>query len=235
MPSVAAGPARVPSVRESRNQEWVMMYAAGLSCERIAELCRVSRAAVFAHIQEHATIDPGLRNRHQTRAEDPVARRWNTTYQALKRFVDRTDWWPVSGTDGTEGELALWIAEQRRRHRRGLLSEDRIILLDAAGPWQLSSRALADEQRWWTRLKEAATNRRETGRWPRWRNPDNEQERVLGVWIHGQRQQLTRALLTDDKLAALNENLPGWSERRQPGRPADSTSRANRSGPADGG
>ena len=187
---MAARPGQEPLVRESRNQEWVMMYAAGLSCERIAELCKVSRAAVFAHIQQQTAIDPGLRVRHRTRAEDPGARRWNATFQALRSFVGRTGRWPVSGTDGTEGELTLWIAEQRRRHRRGLLSEDRITRLDAAGPWRLSSRALADEDRWWTRLQEAATYRSETGRWPRWRNPANEHERVLGVWIHDQRQQL---------------------------------------------
>ena len=91
-----------------------MMYDAGLSCERIAALCKVSRAAVFAHVQEQAAIDPGLRTRRRTRAEDSVAGRWNTTFQALRRFVDRTGRWPVSETDGTEGELALWIAEQRR-------------------------------------------------------------------------------------------------------------------------
>ena len=198
-----------------------MMYAAGLGCERIAELCRVSRGAVYAHIQEHTAIDPGLRARHRTRAEGAVDRRWNTTFQELRRFMGRTGRWPISGTDGTEGELAFWIAEQRRRHRRRLLSEDRIIRLDAAGPWRLSSPALADEQRWWKRLKESAAYRRETRRWPRWRNPANEQESVLGVWIHDQRQQLTRALLTDDRVAALNEHLPGWSERRHPGRPAD--------------
>jgi len=75
MPSVTAGPGWVLSVRESRHQEWVMMYAAGLSCERIAELCKVGPAAVFAHIREQATIDPGLLVRHRTRAEDPVAPR----------------------------------------------------------------------------------------------------------------------------------------------------------------
>jgi len=95
-----------------------MMYAAGLSCERIAEHCKVSGAAVFEHIQEKTALDPGLRAWRQTRAEDPVARRWNTAFEALRSFVAGTGRWPVSGTGGSEGELARWVAEQRRRHRK---------------------------------------------------------------------------------------------------------------------
>ncbi|MBG0738895.1 helicase associated domain-containing protein [Paeniglutamicibacter antarcticus] len=201
------------AVRVSSHTEWDLMYAAGLSCDRIARLCHAPRSTVFAYFRKRTVLDPMLSRNHEEHSVEPAARAWHRVSTDLMTFTADTGRWPNPAGEDGEAFLARWLAEQRRRHRRGELSADRIEKLDDAGPWRYSSRALADEKRWWTRLEEVTDYLREPGSWPQWKTAADEHERVLGVWLHEQRQKSARNILPSAKARALTVHLPGWNPR----------------------
>lgn len=53
----------------------------------------------------------------------------------------------------------------------------------------------------------------EHGKWPRFRKADSEAERVLGVWLHAQRQKAQNGQLAENNQRALDTAVPGWNTR----------------------
>ena len=47
------------------------------------------------------------------------------------------------------------------------------------------------------------------------KNPADEHERILGVWIHIQRQKMAVDLLVPERARALDAHLPGWRDDRR--------------------
>lgn len=56
------------------------------------------------------------------------------------------------------------------------------------------------------------------GDWPRHQKTPDADERVLGVWLHGQRINYKQRKMAAEKEALLNEHLPGWREGQAPQR-----------------
>jgi hypothetical protein len=53
---------------------------------------------------------------------------------------------------------------------------------------------------------------RNSGHWPRHAKTENQHERTLGIWLHGQRIDYRAGKLDPVKLQELNDTLPGWRE-----------------------
>jgi hypothetical protein len=83
-----------------------------------------------------------------------------------------------------------------------------------------STRKAGDEARWHQRLAELTTYRAAGNDWPRHKQAETEQERLLGVWLHTQRIKHRRNELDQNKESQLNTLLPGWRDGRTRGRPA---------------
>ncbi|WP_442951375.1 helicase associated domain-containing protein [Paenarthrobacter sp. Z7-10] len=83
--------------------------------------------------------------------------------------------------------------------------------LDSLGTWRTPQRTIHDGQRWIHRLTELRSFVAQQRRWPRYKNPHTEAERILGVWLHGQKQNHTRNKLSPAQTRLLDERVPGWS------------------------
>lgn len=110
-------------------------------------------------------------------------------------------------------------AEWVEMYRRGILPS-RIASLCGAPVttvrWDLALRRKAeDEARWQKRLQQVKGLRDAGGDWPRHQKTQDADERVLGVWLHGQRINYNQGNLATEKESLLNEVLPGWREGRR--------------------
>jgi hypothetical protein len=84
--------------------------------------------------------------------------------------------------------------------------------------WDQSARARAEEARWRLRLSQLTAYVEAGNDWPRHKDTDSEQERVLGVWLHIQRYKRRRRELDPVKAELLDRTAPGWREGRRPSR-----------------
>ncbi|MDJ0356644.1 helicase associated domain-containing protein [Paenarthrobacter sp. PH39-S1] len=207
----------VPVVPESSHPEWDLMYRAGLPFGRIAALCHAPASTVHRHLQHRIVIDPGLNEDYQanktTDSRPLPGKAWLQRVEELRKHIAVAGRAPVhSGATREEQNLASWLSQQRARERHGRLHPSHLEVLDAVGEWRSTPREIADAQRWFTRLgqlKEFVATERP---WPRYKGFSSEDERVLGVWLHGQRQKNHRNQLTDDQIRFLNSTVPGWSQ-----------------------
>jgi hypothetical protein len=94
------------------------------------------------------------------------------------------------------------------------LPEDRRQILAVLPGWDSSQRADLDAERWETRLEQLRAFAAAEGRWPRFRNPADEAERVLGVWLHSQRQAFGDGRLTSAEVTLLDAKVRGWNAWR---------------------
>ncbi|WP_427017892.1 helicase associated domain-containing protein [Pseudarthrobacter sp. P1] len=109
----------------------------------------------------------------------------------------------------------MWLIDQRAGLAKGSLTREKIAALDAVGNWRLSARSAADARRWQQRLAELAAFIHASGRWPRWRGYTSEHERILGVWLHAQRQQHRRSKLGSAQVASLDASAPHWADNHR--------------------
>ncbi|WP_370871366.1 helicase associated domain-containing protein [Pseudarthrobacter oxydans] len=87
-------------------------------------------------------------------------------------------------------------------------------MLSTLPGWMQDQRSRTDRERWHARLEELRRFRELEGRWPRFRAPVAEEERVLGVWLHLQRQKFGRGSLLAHELQLLDLCAPGWNAWR---------------------
>ncbi len=202
---------------ESRHPEWDLLYRAGWTFGRIAARHGAPASTVHRHLQQRTIIDPGFKEDYLanvTGDPNPVPRKtWMQRVEELEEFVAVACRPPVrSGRDRDEQNLAAWLSQQRVRERAGQLSPAQRQALDAVGDWRTSSRERADEQRWLRRLGELKEFLATEGNWPRYEGFRCEDERILGVWLHRQRQRNHRNLLTAEEVRLLNGTVPGWNQ-----------------------
>jgi len=202
-----------------RHPEWLLMYRKGLPFGLIAKLCKAPRSTVHAYLQRQSELYPELAEEHErNRPSDrlqhrSVSQSWLGHMEALKAFIDEHGRMPHNGgpADG-ETALASWLSVQRRKHLEGSLRPEALELLADIPDWNMSARALDDRQRWHQRLAELQLFLDLEGRSPRYRGYKTEHERILGVWLHGQKQKLTNRLLTIEEVRLLTESAPGWDD-----------------------
>lgn len=173
------------------------MYRKGISFRRIADLCDAPVSTVHRHLQRRTSLDPGLRNDYLANKPKLVraepSKDWWRGLQQLETFMKETCRTPVT-TGLTKGEkgLAHWLSRQRLQERRGQLTVAQKKALDETGEWRTTVRMQQDTARWHYRLGQTQEFLKDQARWPRYHGFDTEEERVLGVWLHGQRQNKHR-------------------------------------------
>lgn len=113
-----------------------------------------------------------------------------------------------------ESSLGRWLEKQRAVAVKGDLPADKRRALDEAGNWLAPPRAQLDLRRWDIRLEELAAFVEAESRFPSYRYAESDTERVLGNWLHGQRQQVSRGKLSAGQLQSLQEMVPGWNARQ---------------------
>jgi hypothetical protein len=138
---------------------------------------------------------------------NPMEGKWEEGYSHLLQFVEREahSRVPQSYRDEDGYRLGNWVNVQRAFRRRGLLSKERIRLLEAVPGWVWD----AVEARWedaYARL--VRFTRRERRGVPKISFREEDGFR-LGVWVDTQRQSRRHGRLSEDRVRRL-EALPGW-------------------------
>ena len=75
-------------------------------------------------------------------------------------------------------------------------------------------REVPDEARWKQRLAEVPAYLAAGNEWPRHNKTDDQEERVLVVWLHSQRISYRAGKLNPAKENQLNDIVPGWRQGR---------------------
>lgn len=203
----------------SHHPEWDLMYRKGLMLARIAELCHAVPQTVARHIRVQRALFPDMESEHLANRRPltprPPSAGWLATLEEVEAFQRAHGRYPTSGDPDPENRrLARWLSELRRADRAGKLLDDRRKLLAVLPGWDQNQRPKIEAERWMTRLEELRTFREAGGRWPRFRDARDEAERVLGVWLHAQRQDFGAGRLSDEEVELLDASVPGWNAWR---------------------
>ena len=134
-----------------KHPEWVMMYRAGITPRKIAELNRIPLRRVRDYLnrvrRNHPDLLAGRLIFHDQPRPDPKRRaapdsRWKAGLESYLAFTTEHGRRPTTG-DPAEFPLAHWLTTQRSHHRHGRLAESRARRLDEAVPdWQIDTRTL---------------------------------------------------------------------------------------------
>jgi hypothetical protein len=208
-----------PGRRSAPYWEWVQMYRRGIPPSRIAVLCSASVTTVHYHLQMAKTIEPELEAEHAAALPKPAG----PSALVLQMLQDVVAFYREHGRlpsarAGSPEEVTLgrWLYLRRVEARKGTLSPAVRDGLDVIPGWdQASRRKTEDEARWQTRFEQVKDLREAGGDWPRHQKTPDAAERVLGVWLHGQRINYNQGKLVPEKESLLNQFLPGWREGRR--------------------
>lgn len=192
------------------------MYRKGLTRARIAALCGAVPQTVSRHINVQRSRFPEMEIEHLANRPDekpaPARPAWRENIDALAKHVNTHARFPTtSDPDPANQRLAHWLSLQMRAVHAGRLSEDRRALLSVLPGWSANQRSEEAAARWKARLSEVKTFSEGAGRWPRFRNSGGEAERVLGVWLHAQRQKASQGHLAAVERQQLDASSPGWN------------------------
>jgi len=148
---------------------------------------------------------------------DVVFRRgWDDQLYAYARFVTEHNRLPSQYADDPgERMLTFWLRHQKASLRNGLLLPERFEKLERVLPeWSSPYRVRPGWDQMLARVVQFKTDH---GRWPSSASADDA-ERSLANWLY--RQAATRTARRDrhhaQRLAKLNNALPGWRRRRRP-------------------
>ena len=139
---------------------------------------------------------------------------WMDMYRELQQFHQEHGHTRLTSTTPGFIRLFAWAQRQRRRHKKGLLAEDRVRLLEALGfPWEEPAPPRAQsaglhEKKWQAKLAELAAFKERYGRcmvptdWPK--------NRKLAVWVRSQMSQRKHGRLSAERVAALEALGFAW-------------------------
>ena len=202
------------------------MYRLGLTAPQIAATVNVGKSTVRYHLAIAAKAEPSIRDEHRNAARAALGIR--TTEKGLQNLHDTLTLYraerrlPSTKSPSTrERTLAIWLLRRRHDHARGTLSPTYSNALQKLPDWELT-RTSKDEARWTQRLHDTTTYIAAGNDWPRHKNTETEEERLLGTWLHTQRIKSRRTELAKDKEDQLDTLLPGWRNGRTRGRPPGS-------------
>lgn len=190
------------------------MYRRGLSASRIAATGDVPVPKVRRALGSAKRSDQGLETEHLSNVpeETALSRRWTQRCEELTDFIARNGRLPFArGHGDVESRLARWLARQRSAASLNDLPVEKRRALAALGDWERTPRAQNYAHRWEERLEGVAAFVAQEGRFPTYRRPSSERERLLGTWLHSQRQRAFNRQLDPDRLHSLQERLPGWN------------------------
>jgi hypothetical protein len=212
---------------ESRHPEWDLMYRKGLTVGRIAILCGAVRETVGRHLRVQRAKFPDMQAEHEACRPEPkptpLRPSWLANIKELSALVEAGVRYPTSSDpDPERRRLGYWLSAQRRAQRDGRLSQAKLAALTALPKWNENQRLELAQKRWQERLAELQAFKTLHGRWPRFRNPGSEAERIVGVWLHGQRTKALNGQLVKADLRALDKIVPGWNTWRRK-RPRENT------------
>jgi hypothetical protein len=195
------------------------MYRKGLTVGRIAAVCGALPQTVGSHIRAQRAADPDMAAEHVANrpAEKPrpPGADWRSSLEALAKFRESAGRYPTShDRDPVNRRLANWLSIQRSSARAGRLDDERLRLLSVLPKWEVDQRSAEEAARWRLRLEELRAFKASEGRWPQFRRPVGEHERVLGVWLHSQRQAFGDGRLDLDERRLLDETIPEWNAWR---------------------
>jgi len=129
---------------------------------------------------------------------------WAQRYAQVKTFVDKHKRWPVRGAAGKEGVLAVWVNNQRARHKRNNLFAERVKRLEEISGWSWDPLEDAWDQGY-TDLQAFTTKHK--------RLPAQSaagKEGVLANWVRVQRASHKRNKISAERVERLKE-ISGWS------------------------
>jgi hypothetical protein len=203
--------------QESLHPEWELMYRKGLPFGLIAKLCKAPRSIVDLYLQRQGFLHPSLQEEHERNRPprlmtyQPVPKIWLEHFEALRSFAAKHGRMPKkSGPELGENTLAGWLGAQRSEFRLGTIRPEMLELLGTIEAWDVPARTAADRQRWQHRLEDLQVFLEREERWPRYRGYKSEPERVLGVWLHTQKQKHRNGDLPKSYEQALTNATPGW-------------------------
>lgn len=190
------------------------MYRRGLSASRIAAICDVPAPKVRRALGAVHRSDQGLEQEHLSNVSEQTALsgQWTQRCEELTDFIAENGRLPYAkGQGDVESHLARWLAQQRSAASLNNLPVEKRRALAALGDWESTPRAQNDARRWEERLEGLAAFVAQEGRFPSYRRPPSERERLLGTWLHGQRQRAFNHQLAANRLQSLQERVPGWN------------------------
>lgn len=198
--------------------DWDLMYRKGLPFGLIAKLCRAPRSTVHLYLERQCLLYPWIEEEHMRNRlphpeqYKPVSKAWAAHCDAVRTFIEHTGRMPSSkGNLAGERALATWLSQQRTASRDGRLTEAMRDMLGDLGDWETPRRTREDKQRWEQRLTALQQFVGQEHRWPRYKGYKSEEERVLGVWLHAQKQKHSHGGLSPDQIDALTAAAPGWN------------------------
>lgn len=207
-----------PAWQPAPHPEWVEMYRKGLTAARIAKLVDAPASTVRYHLQIAKAADAGLMADHQAALVVPrrTVKAGQRNLADVLAFHQTNGRLPVKhGRAARERALGIWLHRRRQESAAGTPSPAYRDALAVIPGWERpSTRKTDDEARWQQRLEELQALRAAGGDWPRHAKTDDAHERILGVWLHGQRIDYRAGRLHPAKAQKLNEFLPGWWEDR---------------------
>ncbi|UZX04010.1 helicase-associated protein [Arthrobacter sp. CDRTa11] len=207
--------------RRAPDPEWVEMYRRGISAARIAELSGSPGSTVRYHLRLAVLAEPDLRPSHQASlspapkgSKSGLANLFDVValYQRERRLPSTKSKHP------RERALAVWVSRRRQDVDRGTLDPVYARGLKIIPGWEQRTRRSEDEAQWNDRLSGLMAYLATAEDWPRHKNTDSDEEKVLGVWLQYQRTKLAAGQLDAGKTSQLDDSLPGWREGRSKGR-----------------
>jgi hypothetical protein len=204
--------------RKAPDALWVLKYRNGIPTSKIASTAGVAGSTVRYHMRVAARADPDIQAQHKA-ARGAVSRATAGGLQNMAdaiSFYEREGRLPSSGGySARERALASWLLSRSRAAAAGTLSNAYREGLAAIPGWDRQpTRAEENAARWDRRLAELVQCRQDGNAWPLHKKAPSEEERVLGVWLHGQRISFRKGTLTKEREGKLDAQLPGWREGR---------------------
>ncbi|WP_141361803.1 helicase associated domain-containing protein [Glutamicibacter uratoxydans] len=198
----------------SRHPEWDMMYRAGLTIREIAEHCHANVATVSLHLKVRDKYEPNLKDESQAalskRHPDRPTTRWRQTCKQVIEFYAANQRLPERSSTAYENSMHEWLLRQRRSFERNQMSPGKIHLLEDLPGWRINQEKDNNERLWHSNLLSVVKFVNENNRFPKYHNYTSVKEKHLGIWLHNQHQKRSSNKLTNARLAALEECLPGW-------------------------
>jgi superfamily II DNA or RNA helicase len=125
-------------------------------------------------------------------------------YNELKKWIGKNKKLPsMMSKDEQEKQIGSWCCSRRRDKKKNRLSENKIKKLEKLDGWYWDSNDIFNET--YNKLKKWVDDNNKL--------PlvisKNQQEKQLGIWCSGKRQDKKKGKLVDDKIEKL-EQLVGW-------------------------
>lgn len=200
-------------------EEWTLMYRRGLDSRRISMLCGVPVSRINRALRSSREYDGSLDREHGDKVKAgknveafPPTALWMRRLKELTQFEEEHGRMPYSRTSNAEeASLGRWLARQRKAGTMGDLALSKVSALDAVGEWKGSARRQQDCARWTRRLTDLVHFVGENSRLPSYRSAKSELERVLGTWLHSQRQLAYQGSMSRDMREMLDAAVPTWN------------------------